>query len=176
MNICSLPPTADDAAPYYFNYIGRVPAGDVRVVLDSQLTDGSTWLSGIADEQSRFRYAPDKWSLREVLAHVNDSERVFAFRALWFARGFDAPLPSFDQTVAASHALADRQPWADLVDEFRAVRRSTIALFRHLSPEAWRRSGVASGHAVSVHALAYIIAGHFIHHAQVITDKYAART
>ena len=166
-------PGASEAAPYYFRYIDLVPSGDVLSVLEGQTSETVALLERISEERSRHRYAPDKWSIRQVLSHVNDAERVFASRALWFARGFESPLPSFDQETSAAAAGADERTWASHVDEFQAVRAATLALFRSLPPEAWARRGVASGTPVTVKALAYIVAGHVFHHAAVLRERYA---
>ena len=163
---------ADDEAPaYYFKYIELVPRGDICTILETQRIEIPDWLSGISDEQSRFRHAPAAWSIREVVGHVNDTERVLAFRAFWFARGFDAPLPSFEQTIAAHHAGADGRAWASLLEEFRAIRGSTLAFFQHLPPDAWKRGGIASDHRFTVRALASIIAGHTIHHLGLLKQR-----
>ena len=108
-----------------------------------------------------------------MLNHVTDTERAFAFRALWFARGFDTPLPSYDQNIAATGAEADRTSWAAHVDEFRSVRLSTISLFKNMPSQAWTRSGIASGNPFTVRALAYIIPGHFAHHVALLRERYA---
>jgi hypothetical protein len=126
----------------------------------------------VSEEQSLHRYAPDKWSLRELLNHVNDAERLFAFRALWFARGFEEPLPSFDQNVAVGSSGADDVSWQDLVNEFGSIRQASVALFRSLPVDAWDRSGIASGNLFTVRALAYITAGHVTHHVDVIRAQY----
>src|SRR5262249_13724560 len=115
-----------------------------------------------------------KWSIRQLVNHMSDTERLFAFRALWFSRGFQDPLSSFEQDPAVAAAKADAVPWARHVDEFRAVRQATVALFRNLPEEAWSRRGVASGNPVSVRALAYIVAGHADHHAAVLRERYLA--
>ena len=117
-------------------------------------------------------YAPDKWSIRQVLNHVTDTERAFAFRALSFARGLESPLPSYDQNIAASGAEADQVSWAAHVEEFRRVRLSTISLFRNMPSQAWARSGIASDNHFTVRALAYIIPGHFAHHVSVLRQRY----
>ena len=117
-------------------------------------------------------YAPDKWSIRQVLNHVTDTERAFAFRALSFARGLESPLPSYDQNVAASGAEADRVSWAAHVEEFQRVRLSTISLFRNMPSSASARNGIASDNRFTVRALAYIIPGHFAHHVSVLREKY----
>ncbi len=130
------------------------------------------FLGGISEEQSLKSYAPGKWTIREVLNHVNDCERLFLSRAFWFARGFQDAMPSFDQDLAAQAAQANATPWAELVEEFKTVRLSTISFFKNLPPEAWSRTGVASDNPVSVLALAYIIAGHLVHHRNVLKEKY----
>ena len=167
-------PEPAEAAPYYFTYINRIDhaQGDVVGVLASQLDEILPLLSGLSEEKSLHRYAPEKWSFREVLSHVNDCERLFTFRALWFARGFDSALPSFDEKTAAATAKADDIPWARHVEEFRAVRSATLALFRNLPAEAWTRSGTASGFPFTVNALAYITAGHAAHHAAILRERY----
>jgi hypothetical protein len=169
------PPDRTEAAEYYFTYIDQVPAGDICAILAAQLTETVALLDGISDEQSLIRYAPDKWSIRQVVSHVNDTERLFVFRALWFARGFDSPLPSFDQNVAIATAGADERPWRSHVDEFRAIRSATLAFFRYLPEEAWTRRGVASGYPFTVRALAYLSAGHVSHHVKILRERYLQR-
>src|ERR1700679_846900 len=147
-------PKPDEAAPHYFTYINRISGDNIVEVLESQLRDVASLLSGVSEEKSLHRYAPDKWSIRAVLSHVNDTERVFAFRALWFGRGFSEALPSFDQNAGAIAARADEYSWASHVQEFQKIRAATLALFRNLPGEAWARSGIASGNPVTVNALA----------------------
>jgi hypothetical protein len=171
MNFAEMPDRSE-AAEYYFTYIDKVPAGDIRDILESQLSDTITLLGTIPEARSLLRYAPGKWSIRQVLSHITDTERAFAFRALWFARGFDAPLPGFDQEIAASSAGADDRPWSSHVEEFRAVRTATVALFRGLPAGAWMRRGTASGYPFTVRALAYISAGHVRHHLGIVRERY----
>jgi hypothetical protein len=168
-------PTRDDAAPYFFTYIDQVPAGDIRRILEDQQTSTLALLRGISDTDSRFRYAPDKWSIREVVSHVSDCERMFTFRAMWFARGFDAPLPSFDQNVAIETCAAEQREWGALIDEFAHVRAATNALFRDLPEDAWPRRGVAGGNPFTVNALAYITAGHTAHHVRILREQYGVK-
>ena len=170
--IVDLKPDAAEAAEYYFTYINKVPTGDIRRVLADQAGDALTLLRGISDEQSLRRYAPGKWSIREVVSHINDAERVFSFRAFWFARGFETPLPSFDEKASGVSAEADRINLAGHLDEFRAIRLATLSLFRHLPEAAWARTGTASGNPFSVRALAFITAGHVIHHLGVLRERY----
>lgn len=165
-------PDPSEAAKYYFTYIDQVPAGDILEILDAQSVRFRAVLEGIGESQSSLRYAPDKWSIRQVISHVNDCERVFVFRAFWFARGFDLPLPSFDQDVAVTFAGADERSWASHLEEFATVRAATMTFFRSLPEGAEKRSGIASGNPFSVRALAYIIAGHVAHHEKILRERY----
>src|ERR1700732_4100610 len=165
-------PQRTEAAPHYFTYIDLISGDDILQTMNVQLEDTAALLGGVSEEESLHRYAADKWSVRQVMSHVNDTERVFAFRALWFARGFSDPLPSFDQNIASNAARADDYSWASHVQEFRKIRQATLALFRNLPAEAWVRSGVASGNSVSVNALAYILAGHLAHRLAILRERY----
>jgi hypothetical protein len=165
-------PDRSEAAEYYFTYIDQVPPGDICGTLEAQSAETLALLQGISEEESLRRYAPDKWSIREVLSHLNDTERLFVYRALWFARGFDSPLPSFDQNIAISAAGADDRSWNSHVEEFRAVRAATLTFFQNLPADAWRRSGIASGNPFTVRALAYIVAGHVTHHTRIVRTRY----
>jgi hypothetical protein len=165
-------PDRSEAADYWFTYIDQVGPGDIRDILDAQERDTLALLEGISEDDSLDRPKPDKWSIREVAGHLNDAERLFVFRALWFARGFDSPLPSFDQGIAAASAAANERSWASHVDEFRAIRASTTAFFRYLPADAWIRRGVASGSEFTVRALAYIAAGHVAHHVRILRTQY----
>ena len=165
-------PDRTEAAEYYFTYISKVPPGDICRTLEHQLIDTVPMLTGISEERSLHRYANDKWSIREVLGHVNDCERLFLSRAFWFARGFDTPLPSFDQNVAVASAASDARSWLSHIEEFQAIRLASLAFFNNLPAEAWLRRGIASGNPFTVRALAYITAGHVIHHAQIVKDRY----
>lgn len=165
-------PQETEAAPYYFNYIQHVATDDPLAAMESQLHELESLSQGISEERSLHRYEPAKWSIRQVLNHATDTERAFAFRALWFSRGFETPLPGFDQNIAATSAAADGVSWAAHVEEFRTVRLSTLSLLKNLPAEAWSRSGVASDNRFTVRALAYIIPGHVAHHVKVLRDRY----
>jgi hypothetical protein len=165
-------PDRSEATEYYFKYIDRVPGTDICRILADQRQTTVELLRGISDERSLSRYAADKWTIRGVVGHINDAERLFVCRAWWFARGFDSPLPSFDQHVAAAHAAADEREWKSHVDEFLAVREATLCFFRGLSPEAWMRRGNASGADFTVRALAFLAAGHVIHHTDILRKRY----
>jgi hypothetical protein len=166
------PPEPGEAAPYYSRYIDRVPGGDILGVLETQREQIRAFLTGISEEISLRRYIPEKWSIRQVWSHVNDTELVFLSRAFWFARGFDSPLPSYDQDIAAAAAGAAEVPWSDHVEAFEGTRRATLAFFRTLPAQAWTRSGIASGNPFTVRALAFIIAGHVAHHRAVLEERY----
>jgi hypothetical protein len=165
-------PQTSEAAVYYFKYIDLITSDDILPAIEQQLGEMLQFLSGISEEKSLHSYAPGKWTIREVLNHVNDGERVFSGRAFWFARGFNDALPSFEQDVAVQAAQANNTSWADLVEEFKNVRLATISFFKSLPEEAWDRAGIASDNPVSVRALAYIIAGHVAHHQHVLQEKY----
>ena len=167
-----VPPDRTEAADFYFTYIDKVPPGDVRQLLADQAGEVLTALRGITDEQSLHRYAPGKWSIRELVSHVTDAERVFSFRGFWFARGLEAPLASFDQDAVIRLAAADERSWGSHLDEFAAVRAATVALFDGLPDAAWDRRGIASDKSVTVRALAYICAGHVAHHLEVLRTRY----
>ncbi|HEY2170620.1 MAG TPA: DinB family protein [Candidatus Angelobacter sp.] len=165
-------PATNEAAPYYFGYINRVSSDDILHELESQLDETLPFLRGITEEKSLCRYAPEKWSIRQMWGHVNDTERVFLIRALWFARKFETALPSFDQDIAVANAGSDDVTWARHLEEFREIRLATISFFRNLPEEAWMRKGTASGNPFTVRACAYIVAGHVTHHGAVLREKY----
>jgi hypothetical protein len=165
-------PDRTEAAAYYFTYIDQVPEGDICGRLDAQGKETLDLLSGISEEQSQHRYAPDKWSIRDVVNHMSDIERLCVFRAFWFARGFESALPSFDQTIAVTAASANDRSWKSVVEEFRAVRAATLAFFRSLPADAWACCGIASDNTFTVRALAYLAVGHVIHHTKILRERY----
>jgi uncharacterized damage-inducible protein DinB len=165
-------PAKSEAAAYYFTYIDQVKGDDIKVVLATQLEESLAFFTGISEDKSLHRYSPEKWSIRQVLNHISDTERSLAFRALWFGRSFSTPLPSYDQDIAASAAGADRISWAAHIEEFRRVRLATISLFTNMPLEGWMRTGIASDNLFTVRALAYIIAGHSAHHVKILSERY----
>jgi hypothetical protein len=165
-------PDSTEAAPSYFIYIDQVDGNNALATIEDQLAEAARLFAGISEKKSEHRYAPDKWSIRQLLNHVTDTERAFAFRSLWFARGFDSRLPGFDQNIAAAGSQADRISWAAHVEEFRQVRLSTVSLFKNMPESAWYRSGIASDNHVTVRAMAYIIAGHAAHHLRILSERY----
>lgn len=165
-------PENSEAAPYYFTYINQVQGDNPLRVMEAQLDEALPILAGINEDKSLYRYAPDKWSIRQTLSHVTDAERVFGLRALWFARRLDSPLPSFDQNIAASAGAADGILWAAHVEEFGHVRRASISLFRNMPNDSWMRSGIASDNKFTVRAMAFITAGHWAHHLKILRERY----
>jgi uncharacterized damage-inducible protein DinB len=165
-------PAPEEFAPYYARYIDAVPEGDLIETLEMQLSETVALLAALREERARFRYAEGKWTLAEVVGHINDTERVFAHRALRIARGDTTPLPGFDQDLFASNSPAAHMRLRDLEEEFAAVRRASITLVRHFDEAAWDRRGTASNNPVSVRALAWMIAGHQIHHVNVLRERY----
>lgn len=167
-------PDPSEYASYYGKYIALVPGKNIVAALEDQPRETKVLLSELSEEQGDYRYAPGKWSIKEILGHVIDAERVFSYRALRFARNDQTPLPSFEQDDYVRSANFADYGLEDLVEEFIAVRRATVLLFRNLSAEAWMRRGIASGNPVSVRAIAYIVAGHELHHRRVLREKYVA--
>jgi hypothetical protein len=165
-------PEASEHDPYYSRYINLVNREDIIRVLSMQIDDTLALLRDIPDSRGDFRYAPDKWSVKEVIGHVIDTERVFAYRALTFARNDRTSLPGFEQDDWIRGGSYAAQPLKELASEFECVRRSNIYLFQHLDGDAWMRRGKANNAEVSVRALAYIIAGHEMHHRQILQTKY----
>jgi len=165
-------PDPSEYAPYYGRYISLVHGNDVIQALEQQGPETVAMLSGLTDQRGDYRYAPEKWSLKEVLGHVTDAERIFAYRALRIARNDATPLPGFEQDDYVRAATFGKRALVELVDEFAAVRQASVLLFRSLDAEAWMRRGVASEKEVSVRALAYMIAGHELHHRKAIQEKY----
>jgi hypothetical protein len=165
-------PKHDEYADYYHTYISKVPDGDIVRVLDDQRSELVSFLSAIPEERGGFRYADGKWSLKEVVGHVVDVERVFGVRALAFARRDPAPLPSMEQDDYVAAAGFDRRSLADLGAEFDALRRSHVILLRSFDGDTWLRAGTASDCTFTVRAVAWILAGHARHHADVIQERY----
>jgi len=165
-------PAPTEAAPYYFRYIDQAQGENALLLIETQLDEVLALSHTVSEDKSRHRYAPEKWSIRQVLNHVSDTERAFAFRALWFARGFASPLPDYDQEIAARGADADKISWSEHVMEFERVRLATISFFKNMPEDAWMRTGIASNNRFSVRALAFIAAGHVEHHLNILRERY----
>ena len=168
-------PESSEYAPYYAGYIAKVPKGDILQLLRDQ-QDSTLWLlENLPELTGEYRYATGKWSVKEVLGHVIDGERVFAYRALRIARGDKTPLPGFEQDDYVANGNFNDRPLKHLQGEYQAIRTATIALFEPLTAEAWMRTGTASGNIFSVRALAWAIAGHELHHLGILKDKYGIK-
>lgn len=167
-------PDATEYAPYYDKYVSLIKDGDILTALNQQLDESLALLANISEERASFRYGPDKWSIKEVLGHLIDTERIFAYRALRFARNDTTNLPGFDQDDYIRNASFEDCTLNELAAEFAHVRRSNLSFFKHLNEEAWKRKGAANDSEVSVRALAYIIAGHELHHMDILRRLYLA--
>lgn len=165
-------PKQDEYNPYYETYVGLVPEGEVGDMLRDAEAQTLELLAPLTEEQADYRYAPGKWSLKEVLGHINDNERIMANRLLRIARGDQTPLPGYEQDVLMANAGFAERPLSSLTAEYRSIRQSTLTLVDSLSAEAWARMGNMSGHPVSARAIGYILVGHERHHIKVIKQRY----
>jgi hypothetical protein len=165
-------PPSGEYAPYYERYISLIEDNDILATLDRQRREMVLLLSGLSEEQGDFRYAPEKWSAKQVLGHVCDTERVFAYRALRISRGDATPMEGFEQDDYVKNGPFARHVIAEVIEDYIAVRRATISLLRSLEEAAWSRRGVANKNEVTVRALAYTIAGHEAHHRRILEEKY----
>ena len=165
-------PEPGEYAPYYERYMSLIPGSDILRTLESQRRQMMLLLSGRDEEDGDLRYAPDKWSAKEVLGHVCDTERIFAYRALRISRGDQTPIEGFEQDDYVRNGPFARAPLAEIVEDYIAVRRATLTLLRNLDEAAWARRGVANKNEITVRALAYIIAGHELHHRRILEEKY----
>lgn len=165
-------PGVAEASAHFFTYIDQVQGDDPIRVIEAQLDEAMALFAGISEDRSLYRYAPGKWSFRQALNHITDTERIFAYRMLWIARGIDSPLAGFDQDVAAAGAEADGVSWSAQVEEFRRVRLSTISLVQNMPASGWARAGIARTSPLSVRALAFIIPGHVEHHLRILRERY----
>ena len=168
-------PEPGEYNPYYDRYISLVPGADILGTLDGQRRQTLLLLSGRDEADGNFRYAPGKWSAKEVLGHVCDTERIFAYRALRISRGDQTPIEGYEQDDYVKNGPFARIPLEEIVEDYIAVRRATLTLFRNLEETAWTRSGVANKNEVTVRALAYTIAGHELHHRRILEEKYFRR-
>lgn len=165
-------PAESEYAPYYHTYVGKVPEGNIIDILKRQIEETMRLLAGIPAAKADYRYAPGKWSIKEVIGHLSDSERVFTYRALRFSRNDKTPLPSFEQVDFVKYANFERRALQDLAEEFRLVRAASIALFQSFDEEMHLRTGIASGYEFTVRALPFIVAGHELHHLGILRKRY----
>ncbi|MBS1830046.1 MAG: DinB family protein [Acidobacteria bacterium] len=165
-------PDASEYAVYFGRYISQVEGNDLFRVLDAEMAKTQSLLAGLSDSQALHRYADGKWSIKEVIGHLIDAERIFAYRALRYARLDKTELHSFEENDFVANARFDSVPLADLLREFALVRQANILFFRQLNDEEWSRTGVANGNRMSVRALAWTIAGHEVHHRRILSERY----
>ena len=165
-------PEKSEYAAYYEKYVSLVNGDDILPVLIKNKTVTQNLLAEISEEKSLFRYAEGKWSIKELLAHIIDTERIFAYRALRFARNDKTKIEGFEQDDYIKNAEFDKCKFTDLIAEFAFLRDANILMFQNLNAEAWQRSGIASENLVSVRAIAYIIAGHELHHINILKERY----
>ena len=165
-------PDTDEYAPHYATYVDKVTEPDVTALLIAQGQSTARLLAGLDEKLAAYRYAERKWSLREVIGHLSDAERIFAYRLLRIARADPTPLSSFDEDTYVSAGQFERRSLADVAAEFASVRAATLTLIGGLDAEALARRGTASGKPVTARALAFIIAGHEKHHLGVIRERY----
>ena len=168
----SLRPGTDEFAPYYGRYINLIGDTDILELLANQIHETLETFGALREDQANFRYAPGKWTIKEMVGHMVDTERIMAYRALRFARNDQTPLPGFEQDDYVKFGGFEHCRLADLLAEFKVIRDASLRMFNGLEAEAWTRSGVASGNKMSVRALAYIIAGHEQHHRNILREKY----
>jgi hypothetical protein len=165
-------PDVSEHIPYYAKYINLVPNGNILTILERQARDTENFLRTIPEEQSLQRYASDKWSIKEVIGHIIDCERIGTYRALRFARNDKTILPSFESDDYILYGQFDKRDWQELITEYEAVRGASIALFKSIDEIAWTRQGVANKDSISVRALAFITAGHELHHIKLVKELY----
>ncbi len=168
-------PEPSECPGYFQHYVDLVPGDDVQATLESGAEKSLSLYRSISKENSLLRYAPGKWTIREVLGHVTDSERIFTYRALCIARGDQTPLPGFDENVFVQSANFNAHEWGELIEQFALVRKNTVSLLRSFWDEAWDRRGNANGLIVTVRAIAWLIAGHDLHHRQIVETRYIPR-
>jgi hypothetical protein len=165
-------PPASEYAPFFAGYVSLVTEDDILPALEAQVDAVRARARACPADRETFRYAPGKWSVRELFGHVTDAERVFGYRAFGISRGDPASFPGFDEGEYIAHASFDTRPLAELVDELATVRQANLIVLRRLDEKAWLRRGTANGSSVSVRALAFIMAGHVRHHLGVLAERY----
>lgn len=165
-------PRPDELGAFYHGYLALVPEGDVLAQLEQGLEETRALLARFGEARGGLRYAPDKWSVKEVVGHIIDGERVFSYRALRMARGDATPLAGFEQNDYVAAAGSDRRTLADLTEELTHLRQANLRLFRSLQPADWERRGTAAGTAIVVCAFPYLLVGHETHHRRVLAERY----
>jgi DinB superfamily len=166
-------PRPGEYAPYAEADVAYVNGSDAVAIFVGLATETLAFLRTLDEGRiAGLRYAPDKWTVKDIVGHVVDDERIFAYRALCIARGEPSPLAGFDEKTYAANAAAESRPWEGLVADYEAVRNASLTLFRSLSPAAWTRSGTVNGYPATPRGLAYHIAGHELHHVRILHERY----
>lgn len=165
-------PQTGEYASYYEKYVSLIPTDDILGALEAQRLQMAQLLNARSEREGNFCYGPEKWSVKEVVGHIADAERIFSYRALRFGRGDETPVEGFQQELYAKNGGFGERKMADVAEEFASIRLATIALLQSMPEQAWARRGVASGHEVTVRGLAYIIAGHELHHRLILEERY----
>jgi hypothetical protein len=165
-------PATNEYAPYFENYVKIVPQGDLLLILPQQLKETVSLLRDVTDADGEYRYDSGKWSLKEVIGHMSDTERIMGYRLLRIARGDQTPLSGFDENLFVQSASFGLRSVQDLTEDLASVRQNTLNLLYGLTDEAWMRAGVVNETHVTVRAIGYIIAGHELHHRQVLEERY----
>lgn len=166
-------PQRNEYGDYHERYISLVPAeGDLTALLKQQTESMVSLFSGLGEEQGAYRYAPEKWSIKEVIGHLTDNDRIMSYRLLRIARGDSTPLPGYEEDLFVAEGAFDRFTLQEVIHHYAAVRASTLALFASLSEEAWLRTGTASGTGISARAQACLILGHELHHLNILKERY----
>jgi len=168
-------PSANDYAPAHAGYVALCPEEDVLSAIEQQSSATQKVLSSLDEAKSEYRYAEGKWSIKQVIGHMVDAERILGYRVLAVARGDEQPLPGFDEQEYVRNASFDDWKLGDLLEEYALVRRTSIVFFRNLSRDAWHRRGTANGFPISVLGMAYVILGHERHHLGILQDRYGVK-
>jgi hypothetical protein len=169
-------PEAGEYAPYYDRYISLIQGENILEILDEQRRQFVLMMSGRSEDDGNFRYAPGKWTVKELIGHINDTERIFTYRALRIARGDQTPIEGFEQDDYVRNADFNARSLEEMVEDYIAIRRATLSLLRNLQPEAWTRKGIANNNEVTVRAIAYTLAGHDLHHRRILEERYFEAT
>jgi len=166
-------PEKSEYAEFYADYVALAEEADIVSALQNQAGELENLFAGISEEKENFKYAPSKWSVKELLGHLIDGERVFSYRVLRISRGDETPLAGFEENSYVANSNFTGSDFADLIEEFSLLRAANVLLFKNLTEKAWRRTGTASGEAVSVRALAFIMVGHVRHHQNILRERYS---
>lgn len=168
-------PKPEEYAPYHESYISKVPDGDILDTLEEQTSETLDLLEAVPEEMQASSYTPGKWTIKQCVGHMIDTERIFSYRLLRIARNDQTPLAGFEQDDYVANSDSNNRTWEDLLEDYESVRMSTLSLIRQFKGDVWDRHGTASGNKLTVRAMAFLIAGHERHHLTVLRDKYGCK-